>query len=63
MAKHGIGIVLLLLVSLGATAGIAEVRKQTVSTMLVTGNLIIETDGTVNELALDQPGEATCRRA
>lgn len=49
-----LGIALLLL-SVPALAGIAQVRKQVEASMLVTGNVLIEPDGSVSQVQLDQP--------
>lgn len=45
----------LLLIGMPALAGISEVRKQGEASMLVTGVVMIEPDGSVGELKLDQP--------
>lgn len=48
-------VALLLGFSATAYAGISEVRKQAEASMLVTGMVMIEPDGAVGELRLDQP--------
>lgn len=55
MEKWSWGLLLALVLMLGtASASVSEVRKQVEASMLVTGQVMIETDGAVSEVVIDQ---------